>query len=200
MHNNLALARVFPNQTMIEVLIYFLFHPQKKAPLSHIVHGTKKALIQVQRAIKRLVETGLILKITTPKKTYYQANEAHVAYEDLQRLALRSKILSPTFKEELQQIEKKVTYGFIYGSFAKGSHHAMSDLDIFLVGDMSHYDLGTFFFNLGRELVCEVNITIFAQKQLREGIKDQNPFLNDVLKGPKIWLFGNKYEFERLFK
>jgi predicted nucleotidyltransferase len=123
-----------------------------------------------------------------------------VAYEDLQRVALRSKILSPAFKKELQQVEKKVTYGFIYGSFAKGSAHAMSDLDIFLVGDMTHYDLGSFFFNLGRELVCEVNVTIFSLNQLREGMKNEGSFLSNVLNGPKIWLFGNKHEFERLLK
>ena len=200
MSSNLALSRVFPHQTMIEVLVFFLFHPQKKVPLSHIVQGTKKALIQVQRTMKRLVETGLILKITTLKKTYYQANEDHVAYGELQRLALVSKILSPTYKRELEHVEKKVTYGFIYGSFAKGSNHAMSDLDIFLVGDTSHYDLGTFFFNLGRELVCEVNVAIFSPKQIQKGLKEESSFFVDVLQGPKIWLFGNKNEFERLFK
>jgi len=200
MQTRLQLAHVFPNQTMIDVLVFFFFHPVEKVQLAHIVQATNKALIQVQRTLKRLIDIGLVLKGSKTGKTYYQANPSHIAYEDLQHLALKAKILSSDRENELLKLTKKFEYGFIYGSVAHGTNTEMSDIDVFLVGNSSFNHLGSFFFDLGRELMREVNPIIFSEKQIKAEIKEQNSFIKGVLKGPKIWLFGNKNEFENVSK
>jgi len=58
----LQIEKIFPNKTFADVLLFFVLHPQEEAILARIVRATDKALIQVQRALKRLVTSGLIRK------------------------------------------------------------------------------------------------------------------------------------------
>lgn len=99
------------------------------------------------------------------------------------------------FKKDLEHFEEKIDFGFIFGSVAKGSNTPESDIDIFFLGDLTYEDVSSFMFNLQRELLQEVNVIIFSEWELSKRIADKDPFITNVLKEPKIWLFGDKNEF-----
>jgi predicted nucleotidyltransferase len=185
---------------MVDVLLFFLLHPDEEAYLARIVRATNKALIQVQRSIKCLLETGLINKIQRDKKTFYKAAPDHLAFDDLKNMALKAKIWSPSFKQERRALEALVDFGFIYGSIAKGTYTSESDLDIFLIGNLSLHDVSKFMSQLSRELLREVNIIIYTPEELRAALKRENSFVIDVMKSPKIWIFGKRHEFEKLYR
>lgn len=194
------LAHFFPNQTLLDVFLYFVLKPSEETYLARIVDATDKALIQVQRTLKRLVDCGLITKVHRHKRTYYKADKTHVAYDEIRQLAIQAKIYSEPFKAYLEHLQDKVDYAFIYGSVAKGSNTAESDIDLFFVGNLTHDDVRSFSFELGRELVQEVNVIIFSPSKLEKLIKDNDPFIINVLRDPKIWLFGDKSEFKEIYK
>lgn len=193
------LSHFFPNKSLIEVFLYFVLNPQEEAYLARIVESTGKALIQVQRTLKRLVDCGLVLKITRHKKTHYKADTKHVAFDEMRQLAIQAKIFSEKFKSDLELLQNKVEFGFIFGSVASGTNTLESDIDLFFIGHLTYDDVSSFIFTLGRELVQEVNVTIFSPRQLREQIAAKNPFITNVLKEPKIWLFGDKGEFKKIY-
>lgn len=199
MRNGSSFIPNFSNQTIIDVMLFFLLHPDEEAYLGRIVRVTNKALIQVQRSIKCLLETGLIHKIQREKKTFYKAASGHLAFDDLKNMALKAKIWGPSLKQERKVLEKLVDFGFIYGSIAKGGYTSQSDLDIFLIGNLSLRDASSFMSHLSRELLREVNIIVYSQDELREAMKRENSFIMNVLKSPKIWIFGNRNEFEKLY-
>jgi predicted nucleotidyltransferase len=190
----------FSNQTMIDVLLFFLLHPDEEAYLARIVRTTNKALIQVQRTIKCLLKTGLIQKIKRAKKTFYKVDTEHLAFDDLRNMALKAKIWSSDFKEDRDRFASKANFGFIYGSIAKGAHTSSSDLDIFLIGNLTLHDVSKFMSHLGRELFREVNIVIYTPEEMHAAIEQENSFILEVIKSPKIWLFGSKNEFEKLYR
>lgn len=194
------LSHLFPNQTVIDVFLYFILKPSEDTYLARIVDTTGKALIQVQRTVRRLVDSGLVLKVCRHKKTYYKADTRHVAYDEMRQLAIQAKIFSEPFKVYLEHIQNKVDYAFIYGSVAKGSNTPESDIDLFFVGNLTHDDIRSFSFQLGRELVQEVNVIIFSPAKLEKLIADNDPFIANVLQGPKIWLFGDKREFKEIYQ
>jgi uncharacterized protein len=198
-HTNL-LSHFFTNQTLIDVFLFFLLNPQEETYLAHIVSSTGKGLIQVQRTLKRLLETGLIYKTIRHKKTYYKADQQHIAYDDVKNLVLKAKIFSDAFKEDIDFLKTKVDYGFIYGSVAKGTCRSESDIDIFFVGNLTYYDTGSFVSHLSSALVQEVNVAIFSPENLRVELKNKNSFVSHVCNDPKIWLFGDKNEFEKLYR
>ena len=190
----------FSNETMITVLLFFLLHPDEEAYLAHIVRLTNKGLIQVQRIIKRLLESGLISTLKHNKKTYYKADPKHLAFNDLKNIVLQAKIWSPSFLKEIKRFQRKIHFGFIFGSVAKGTHTGSSDLDILFIGDLSLDEVSGFMGHLSRELFREVNIVIYTPQELQEALVRKNSFVTEVLEGPKIWLFGNKDGFEKLYR
>jgi predicted nucleotidyltransferase len=117
----------------------------------------------------------------------------------MRHLTIQAKILSDPFKSDLEHLQNKVDFAFIYGSVAKGSNTLESDIDIFFVGSLTHDDVRSFSFKFSRELVQEVNVSIFSPSRLEKLIADGDPFIANVLKGPKIWLFGDKNEFKEIY-
>lgn len=194
------LSHFFSNQTLIDVFLYFLLNPGEDVYLARIVDSTGKALIQVQRALKRLVDSGLVWKTTHHKRSYYKADRHHIAFDEMLQLTIQAKIFSDMFKEDLEYLSGKVDFGFIYGSVAKGSNTPESDIDILFVGNLTYDDIGSFMFKLGQELVQEVNIIIFSSKEMSKLIAAENSFITNVLQEPKIWLFGDKSEFKEIYK
>lgn len=194
------LSQFFPNQTLMDVFLYFVLNPKEDMYLAHIVESTGKALIQVQRTVKRLVDCGLVLKTTRHNKTYYKADTKHIAYDELRQLAIQAKIFSAPFETDLEQLRNKVDFAFVYGSVAKGSNTQESDIDLFFVGTLNHDDIRSFIFKLGRELVQEVNVIILSPSKLEKLITDKDPFILNTMQSPKIWLFGDKSEFEKIYK
>lgn len=190
----------FSNETMVTILLFFLLHPDEEAFLARIVRLTDKGLIQVQRIIKRLLESGLIKAVKHEKKTYYKADPTHLAFNDIKNLVLQAKIWSSTFNKEIQNFRDKLQFGFIFGSVAKGTHTAASDLDLLFIGDLSLHEVSGFMGHLSRELFREVNIVIYTPQEFQQALDRRNSFITEVIEGPKIWLFGNKDEFEELYR
>src|SRR5262245_37321444 len=108
MSKSVLLSHFFTNQTLVDVLLFFMLQPSEKAYLSQIVDSTGRALILVQRTLKRLVETGLILKSIDHGKTYYRADLKHVAFDDIKHLIIKTKIFSESFKNDIEILNKKV--------------------------------------------------------------------------------------------
>jgi predicted nucleotidyltransferase len=180
-------------------MLYFLLNPREEVYLAQIVNSTGKALLQIQRTLKRLVECGLVQKTLHHNRMYYKADQNHIAYEDIRRLCLKAKIFSDMFREDIERLNERGVYGFIYGSVAKGTNSAESDIDIFFIGNLTYSDVATFLFKLGRELAQEVNGAVFTTAEFLQALKDKNSFVAKVLQEPKIWLFGDKSEFEKIY-
>lgn len=193
-----SLEKLFPNKAFVDVLLFFLLHPQEETYLARIARTTGKVLIQVQRALKRLEETGLVNKRFHGNKAYYQANVTHSVFNDLKKVIIRTIIFSEKFEQELSLIKDKIIYGFIFGSTARNNDYPTSDVDIFLIGNLTFEDAGNLSYPLSMELGREVNTVIYSLKDFRKKIKEQHTFIIEVIQNPKIWLFGNEHEFEKI--
>lgn len=193
-----SLGKIFPSKVFVDVLLFFILHPQEETYLARIVRATGYILIQVQRALKRLEESGLVKKIQRGNKAYYQSNAAHSVFKDLKQVLIRTIIFSDKIEPELSSIRHKIRYGFIFGSTATHHDSPTSDLDIFLVGDLTFEEAGLLSFPLSIELGKEVNTVIYKIKDFKKKVKEQHLFVTNVVGGPKIWLFGDEHEFEKI--
>jgi predicted nucleotidyltransferase len=193
-----SLEKIFPSRAFVDVLLFFLLHPQEETYLARIVRATGKVLIQVQRVLKRLEESGLIRKIWRGNKSYYQANATHPAFKDLKQLLIKTVVLSDNLEKEYSQIREKIHFGFIFGSTAKNADTSLSDIDLFLIGTLTLEEAGYLSYPLSVELGREVNTVVCTIKDFKAKIKQQHTFIREVIHNPKIWLFGDEHEFEKI--
>lgn len=71
---------------------------------------------------------------------HFRIDEQFLLYEDLQTLILKTEGVTKTITDTFSLL-KNADFLFIYGSFASGKANVQSDLDVFIVGNVSYDDV-----------------------------------------------------------
>lgn len=150
-----------------------------------------------QRDINTLVTKGIL-------KSYYQANSRffklskdYPLYKELKSIISKTVGVEAILQKELSKI-KEIKIAFMYGSFARGREDSLSDIDILIIGSIDENSLIRVVRKAEAKLSREINYVIFTKKDLIKSIKKKSVFLQDVLRGKKIFLIGNKNDLEKI--
>lgn len=193
-----TLAELFPNPALVKVLSLFLLHPEKEFYQRDIAETTGSALLQVQRALKRIEHAGLVTKAKRGNMLYYKADRMHPAFEDLKRVFLKTVALGDVLREALSPFIEKVKLAFVFGSLAQGKETAQSDIDLLLVGKLSLRELTKLLGPVVSELGREFNPVVYPLEEFVKKARGNHHFIGEVIRGPKIWLIGNEDELAKL--
>jgi predicted nucleotidyltransferase len=193
-----SFAKLFPNSTVVDILAYFFLHPDEEVHQSALVSATSKALVQVQRALKRLETVGLIGKTKRGNRVYYHANADHPAFSEMKNAFFKTVLIGDTLRKSLKTLRNKIQCVFIYGSLAKGEETLRSDIDLFIIGNLSIKDTAKFLSEVSHEIGREINPSVYPCREFRQKLKQRNPFIIEVWNGPKIWLIGNERECQKM--
>jgi DNA-binding transcriptional ArsR family regulator len=163
--------------------------------LNEIIRLTGLGSASVQRELKRLEQAGLILSHRVGNMRRFQANRDHPVYPELHGMIQKTFGLVGVLRRALQPLLPAVHIAFVYGSIAKGTATAGSDVDLLLVGDAISY--GTLLSALlpaEHALGRPINPTLYKRAELRKRLQEQQHFLMRVLEQPKIFLIGDEDE------
>jgi len=112
--------------------------------------------------------------------------------------------IADVLKESLSSVAQQIQFAFIYGSIAKQTDHASSDIDLMLISDtLAYSDVFPLLASIEKKLLRQVNPTIYTTKAWNIKIhnKDrENSFLERVMSQPKIFLLGSEDEFSEFSK
>ena len=70
-----------------------------------------------------------------------------------------------------------------------------SDIDLFIIGDVSGRKIASALANLGTRFNREINYSIFPVHELHDKIQHKDHFFTSILKKPYLFIVGNSYEF-----
>jgi len=141
----------------------------------------------VQREVKRLVDSGLVTVTRLGSQKHYQANAAAPIYEELRGIVTKTLGPAEVLRAALAPLGDTVRLALVYGSVAKGSDTAQSDIDLLLVSDTLTLEqvyevLAPVEAQLGRR----VSPTLYSVVEFRRRRTSGNPFLTKVLAGETI--------------
>ena len=144
--------------------------------------------LTVIRALRELVEQGYLTK-SNGNPPVYRANPRHFLFDEMSSIAAKT---FGGFEALAARIvaAPAVTYAAIYGSFARGSAAADSDMDLLLVvmsaSDPSVAEIVIDLAEAAHSLGREINPTIYDQGEFEA--KRGTGFLREVLSGPLLVL------------
>lgn len=147
----------------------------------------------VQRELARLAQSGLITVRSVGNQKHYQANPESPIYAELCGIVRKTVGLAEPLREALGSMASKIQAAFVYGSVAKKTDTAASDIDLMIVSDTLEY--GDTFLALqaaAEQLGREINPTIYLRKELARRIRSGDTFATRVLSQPKVWLIGGE--------
>jgi predicted nucleotidyltransferase len=85
---------------------------------------------------------------------------------------------------------KGVETSFIYGSYARSEEQAGSDIDLFIIGEVNEDILVQELKKAENLLRREINYVIFRRAEYKARKKKGDPFIKEILNGPKVFLVG----------
>jgi predicted nucleotidyltransferase len=150
----------------------------------------------LRRELQRLVGSGLVLVNNVGNQKRYQANPDSPIFSELRAIVQKTFGLSDELRDALRAIADRIKLAFVYGSFAKRTDTAASDIDLLVVSDsLSYQDLLAALAETEARLKRKVNPTLYTAADFARRRAEGNSFIVRVLEQPKLLLIGDPNEF-----
>lgn len=188
---------LFP-KTRQGVLAATFGQPERWWFLSELANELETSPSSLQRELESLVASGLLRQKRDGKRLYFQAESHSPIFADLRNLVIKTLGVTAGVKDALAQFEDHIRCAFIYGSVARSQEHALSDVDLMVIGSLGLSDLSPALRTLERKFNREFNPTCYSPQEFRKKVRFGNHFLMSILKEEKIFLKGDEHELEKL--
>lgn len=147
----------------------------------------------VHRELASLAQAGLLTVSSQGNQKHYQANADAPVFEELRGLVLKTSGLVDVLRAGLAPLASQIDAAFVYGSVAKQTDTAQSDVDLMVVSDSLGYgDIFGALEGAAATLGRKVNPTLYTKTDLAKRLKQGSAFTTRVLTQPKMWLIGSE--------
>ena len=188
-----SLGNALFTTTQQRLLGYLFGQPQRSFFANELIGLTGSGSGAVQRELKRLVESGLLQMWRIGNQKHFQANPDAPIFTELTGIVQKTFGLALPLREALAPLDEQIRVAFVYGSVAKQTDTATSDIDLLIISNSLNYAETMIALEpLAEKLGRQVNPTIYAAEDLAQRHRQGNAFVTRVLSQPKIWLKGHE--------
>ena len=184
-----------------QALLSLLYTHADEAHLQEtLIHLAALGRGTVQRELDFLTRAGIVRRTVRGRQVYFQANPDCPIYSELRGLIVKTAGVADVLRSALTPLTGRIAAAFIYGSVAKGAERRGSDVDVMVLGDVSFAEVTDALGRAQETIGREVNPSVYPASEFRAKLAARHHFLNNVLKGEKLFLIGDERELARLAK
>ena len=133
-------------------------------------------------------------------QVYYQANPLCPVFEELKKLVVKTVGVGAALQAALTPLADRINVAFIYGSIARSEERRQSDVDVLVVGKVTFAEVVSSVSEAQKAIGREINPTVYPPAEFRSKVAAGHHFLSTVLRGPMLFLVGDKRGLARLAK
>ncbi|MGD2083096.1 MAG: nucleotidyltransferase domain-containing protein [Chromatiales bacterium] len=186
-----GLSEVLFSKTRRQVLRLLFGRPERSYHFNEIVRLAGVGIGSVTRELDKLTGSGLVTMTKAGNQNRYQANRGSPIFDEIRGIVLKTFGLADVLRAALEPLAERIAAAFVYGSVAKGTDTAASDIDLLLIGDdLTYADLVTALAEAEQQLGRSVNPTLYSTEEFRRKLGAGAAFLERVMEQPKIFLLG----------
>lgn len=180
------------SSTQQKVLTLFFLQEHREYTLKELISLVAAGSGAVQRELKKLTTSNLVLIKHIGRQKFYQVNTTSPLFSELKSILSKTSGIPELIRHILNtSIDEDIELAFIYGSVAKNTDSALSDIDLLVVAD--ELPLSTLYNALEpaeQQLGRKINPTLYTQKEWRQRLSQGNSFTKKIMAGPKIYIVG----------
>ena len=190
---------LFGSETFPRLLAELTAAPDRVFTASELEALVGASHDSLYRALQRALAAGLVSRQQIGKQHTYRIETGSPIYAEIKTLL--SKLFGPA--EALRQAlagegPPDVEAAFLFGSAARAQDNLSSDLDVFVIGEISRFALARQLAAAERELGREVNAMAYPRHDVERRLAEGDGFLREVFSGPRLMLFGSDADLPRL--
>ncbi len=193
----ISLSNALFSKVQQRVLALIFGQPERSFYVSEIIRTAHSGAGAVERELSRLQRSGLVSVERIGNQKHYRANHQSPIFSELQSLVLKTVALAEPLRKSLEPHSDKIKAAFVYGSVAKGTDTARSDIDLMIVGDELNYsELYAALQNVEHALHRKVSPTFLSLKDWQRKISEKGSFISKINALPKIFVFGSEKDLQ----
>ena len=193
-----SLSATLFGKTRRAVLALLYSHVDESFYLRQIVRTAGVGMGAVQRELKRLSDSGIIIKTLQGQQVYYTANPECPIYDELKSLVMKTVGIGEILKAALIPLTDLINVAFLFGSLVRGDERSLSDADILVVGDVTFSEIVIALGQVQETIRREINPIVYPLKEFRSKLAADHHFLKTTLNSPKFFLIGDENELAKL--
>lgn len=180
--------------TRQRVLGFLFGQPGRRFYANELIALTGSGSGAVQRELRRLTDSGLVKMERAEGRTYFRANPEAALFAELRSMMLKTEGIADPLKSSLAPLGSRIRLALVYGSVAKGTDSAQSDIDVLVVSnDLTLEELYSAIVGAERKLARKINVTLYTEDEYRTRRRDRTSFLSKVLAGEHVPLIGSDH-------
>jgi predicted nucleotidyltransferase len=193
----ISLSNALFSKVQQRVLALIFGQPERSFYTSEIKRNVNSGTGAVERELSRLQRSGLVSIERIGNQKHYRANRQSPIFAELHSLVIKTVALTEPLRKSLEPYSDKIKAAFVYGSVAKGTDTARSDIDLLVIGDeLSYSELYAALQNVDNALGRKVSPTFLSRKDWRRKASDKGSFISKVNALPKIFVLGSEKDLQ----
>ena len=190
----MSIASSIFSDSQSRVYLWLFGQPERSYHMSELRRLTGLGSASLQRELNRLAGAKLVNSDRIGSLRCFQANPESPVFDELVALTRKTLGMAPLLRDALMPLTPNLLAAWIYGSVAKQTDTAQSDIDVLLVGrDLLLGDvlerLGPAEAQLGRK----INPNIYTPQEFERRQGEPDSFVNRVLSQPVFVLIGDPH-------
>jgi predicted nucleotidyltransferase len=175
------------------VLSLLFGQPSRSFGLMELIKLAGSGSGAVQRELDRLVASGLVSMSVVGTQKRFTANREAALFDELRSIIDKTVGIPGVLRATLETLGTSVRFAVLYGSVAKDTEHATSDVDVLVVSDQVGLEqLFSLFEPIERRLGRRVSPTLYTSDEFHRRRAARQPFLTKVLGGKHVVLVGSE--------
>jgi predicted nucleotidyltransferase len=189
--SSLAGALFTPVQQRVLGLLFG--QPDRVFQSAEIIRLANSGTGAVHRQLQRLAEAGLVAVTRSGNQKHYQARRETPIFEELRGLVVKTVGIVEPMRKALLPHARKIRAAFVYGSVAKGTDTATSDIDLLVVSDSLEYPQVFEALQAAEAVLARpVQPTVLSQKEWRKQSRTSNSFAARIASQPRLFVLGTE--------
>jgi predicted nucleotidyltransferase len=188
-----GLASALFSRVQLRVLQLLLGRPSQGYQLTEVINLAGSGRGAVQRELERLTKAGILNVSVARGRKIYQANRQSPIFRELHGIILKTVGLFEPLQRALKPFNPTMRAAFVYGSIAKGSDTAKSDIDLMIIGhDIAYGDVFSALQKAEKDLARPINPNLMSLAEWKKKLIEGNPFVTKIAKQPKLFVVGTE--------
>jgi len=165
--------------------------PDRRFQSGELIRLAASGTGAVHRLLTRLADSGLVSVDRVGNQKYYQANRASPVFDELHGLIVKTSGLLAPLRAALAPLSERIRAAFVYGSVAKGTDRAASDIDLMVIAEgLDYADLFSALQPVEAELGRTVNPNVMTLAEWRRKRK-QAGFTARIAGQSRLFVLGS---------
>jgi predicted nucleotidyltransferase len=192
---NTSLGNALFGKTQQRVLSLLFGNSDRSFYTNEVMRFADAGIGAVQRELKRLESAGLITAEKIGNQKHYQANPQAPIFGELRNIVIKTFGVADRLRKALEPLNRQIYAAFIYGSVAKGTDTAHSDVDLMVVADGLDYPrLIEALSKAEEDLRRPVNPSLYTAAEWRRKVAEDSGFVKRVMEQSKVFVLGSESE------